>query len=277
MMLLVLLFISACWHNTPGNAEVVTSFEETCPQFFFKETPPGIGLEPTHPARICQRYKNQYRYATLYNKDKRIPVYSAYIYNPGTAKRPNNWMVEPQLVDLSLQPEMTSEGALLQKSRATQAELWNSQAILKDYKNLTNYNRGHLNPNSHQPDLDAKKSTFTLTNIVPQFIKLNGGTWNNYEQQTMMSNTQGCKETFALVGAVPGNNYIARGRVNKPSHLWSAACCFIDNNHIRSWAIIATNDKDVVEQLTLGQLEEKLAELYNRNGISLFHSDCPRE
>ncbi|KAL8222412.1 UNVERIFIED_CONTAM: hypothetical protein K2H54_075953 [Gekko kuhli] len=213
----------------------------------------------------------------MYDKANRIPVYSAYIYNPGTAKRPQNWMVEPQLVDLCLQPEMASEGAVLQRCRATETELRESQAVLQDYKNLTNYNRGHLNPNSHQPDLDAKKSTFTLTNIVPQYTKLNGGSWNNYEQQTMQSNTQGCKETFAVVGAVPGNNYIAGGRVNKPSYLWSAACCYIDNNHIRSWAIISRNDKDVVEDLTLGQLEEELAELYQLNGISLFHSDCPRE
>ncbi|XP_077196452.1 endonuclease domain-containing 1 protein-like [Paroedura picta] len=276
-MLLLLLFVCVGWHTTPGEAEVVESFEDTCPQFFFRETPPRIGLTASYMVPICQRYKNQYRYATLYDQENRIPVYSAYIYNPGQGKRPSNWMVEPQLVDLWLQPEMTSEGALLQKSRTTKAALEESQAVLQDYKNLIDYNRGHLNPNSHQPDPEAKKSTFTLTNIVPQFIKLNGGTWNNYEQQTMQRNTQGCKETFAVVGAVPGNNYIAGGRVNKPSHVWSAACCYIDNNHLRSWGIIATNDKDQVEELTLGQLEEKLAELYQRNSISLFHSDCPRQ
>ncbi|KAL8222378.1 UNVERIFIED_CONTAM: hypothetical protein K2H54_075915 [Gekko kuhli] len=276
-MLLVLLFVCLGWHTTPGDAEVVNSFEETCPRFFFRETPPRIGLTPAYLVRICQRYENQYRYATMYDKLNRIPVYSAYIYNPGEAKRPQNWMVEPQLVRLSLQPEMTSEKDLLLKKHVTRAELKKSQAVPQDYKNLINYNRGHLNPNSHQPNPDARKSTFTLTNIVPQYTKLNGISWKKYEEQTMQSNTQGCKETFAVVGAVPGNNYIAGGRVNKPSHLWSAACCYVDNNHIRSWAIVARNDEDVVEQLTLGQLEALLAVLYHQNSISLFHSDCPRE
>ncbi|XP_048357445.1 endonuclease domain-containing 1 protein-like [Sphaerodactylus townsendi] len=276
-MLLVLFLVCVWWCNIPGDAEVVNSFEETCPQFFFKGVPPGVGLQPNRPAWICQRYKNQYRYATLYDKDHRIPVYSAYIYNPGQAKRPKNWMVEPQLVDELLPPEMSSESAIVKKFRSTQAELMKSQAVSQDYKNLVDYNRGHMNPNSHQPDLDAKKSTFTLTNIVPQYIKLNGGTWNQYEQYTMSSNTQGCKETFAIVGAVPGNNYIANRRVNIPSYVWSAACCFIDNNHLRSWAVIASNDENVAEDLTLGELEEVLGVLYHGRSVSLFHSDCPRE
>nr|XP_060635668.1 endonuclease domain-containing 1 protein-like [Anolis sagrei ordinatus] len=276
-MLLALLLIGVSWYGTPGNGEVVTSFEDTCPHFFFRGVPPSLGLVPSRPARICQRYKNQYRYATLYDKDNRIPVYSAYIYNPGTAKRPNTWMVEPQLVDSTLQNEMESEGSFLYDSSSKEQALRNSQAVLQDYKNLTDLNRGHLNPNGHQPDRDAKASTFSLTNIVPQNIKLNGGTWNNYEQTTMARNTEGCRETFAVVGAVPGNNYIAGGRVNKPSYMWSAACCVVDNNHMRSWAIIARNDENVVYTLTLGQLEDKLAEFYNRNSILLFDHDCPRE
>ncbi|XP_061438645.1 endonuclease domain-containing 1 protein-like [Rhineura floridana] len=276
-MLLVLLLGGLAWQNVPGHGEVVTSFKDACPQFFFRETPPSIGLEPPCPARICQRYKNQYRFATLYDRDNRIPVYSAYIYNPGTAKRPSTWRVEPQLIDFTFQPDMETEWTLLQEHSAHEEALEGSQAVLRDYKNLTGFNRGHLNPNSHQPDLDAKASTFTLTNIVPQHINLNGGAWNNYEQSTMASKTEGCKETFAVVGAVPGNNFIAKGRVNKPSHVWSAACCVIDNNHLRSWAIIARNDENVVLTLTLGELERKLAELYNRNDIFLFDSDCPRE
>ncbi|XP_015283018.1 PREDICTED: endonuclease domain-containing 1 protein-like [Gekko japonicus] len=275
-MLLGLLLICVGWHTTPGGAEVVTSFEETCPRFFFRETPPRIGLTPAHLVRICQRYRNQYRYATMYDRPNYIPLYSAYIYNPGKAKRPQNWMVEPQLVRSSLPPEMTLEEDLLKK-QVTLAELEKSQAVLKDYKNLIDYNRGHLNPNSHQPNSDAKKSTFTLTNTVPQYEKLNGGSWANYEDKTMKVKTQGCKDTFAVVGAVPGNKYIAGKRVNQPSHVWSAACCYIDNNRIRSWAVIARNDKDAVEELTLGQLEGKLAELYQQNSISLFHSDCPRQ
>uniref|UniRef100_A0A8D0DJT5 ENDD1 protein n=1 Tax=Salvator merianae TaxID=96440 RepID=A0A8D0DJT5_SALMN len=275
--MLLLLLIGVCWHSAPGRGEVVTSFEDTCPQFFFRETPPSIEFGHSGYVQICQRYKNQYRYATLYDRNNRIPVYSAYLYNPGQAKRPKTWRIEPQLIDSTLQPEIETEYTLEQKTGVTEDALRQSQAVSNDYKNLIDFNRGHLNPNSHQPDVDAKTATFTLTNIVPQYIKLNGGSWNNYEQATMASNTQGCRETFAVVGAVPGNNFIAQGRVNKPGYMWSAACCVIDNNHLKSWAIIAQNDEDAVETLTLGQLEETLAKLYNLNNVLLFHSDCPRE
>ncbi|KAL7982816.1 hypothetical protein Chor_013152, partial [Crotalus horridus] len=274
-MLLLIFLLSVSWSNLPTNGEVVDSFEETCPQFFLRETPPVI-RHPPRSARICQRYQNLYRFATLYDKDNRVPVYSAYIYNPGTAKRPKKWMIEPQLINSSYQPEMETEGEFLNQKGPKEA-LKDSQAILQDYKNLTDYNRGHLNPNGHQPDYAAKSSTFTLTNIVPQFIKLNGGAWNNYEQTTMIQMTRGCQETFAVVGAVPGDTYISGGRVNRPSHLWSAACCVIDNNHLRSWAILARNDQNVVEKFTLGQLENRLARLYNVNHVSLFHGDCPRQ
>ncbi|XP_034608185.1 endonuclease domain-containing 1 protein-like [Trachemys scripta elegans] len=276
MLLLVLLQFSICCLML-GNSEVVTSFENTCPQFFFRETPPNDAIKPANPAQICQLYKNQYRFATLYDRDNRIPIYSAYVYQPGYGKRPDSWMVEPQLMGSNYQKEMATEWILLNDIGVDQGLLNESQAVLRDYKNLTNFNRGHLNPNGHQPDPDYKAATFTLTNIVPQFMNLNGGKWNNYEQEVMMSRTEGCATTYVVVGVVPGNNYIAGGRVNKPSHIWSAACCEIDNNHRKSWAVIALNDQNAVELLTLGELEEKLVELYRKEEILLFDSDCPRQ
>uniref|UniRef100_U3FCT9 Endonuclease domain-containing 1 protein n=1 Tax=Micrurus fulvius TaxID=8637 RepID=U3FCT9_MICFL len=273
LLFFILLFLS--WSQMPTSGEVVDSFQDHCPQFFLRETPPVIGVSRYH-VRICQRYQNLYRFATLYDQDNHIPVYSAYVYNPGKAKRPRKWMIEPQLINSMFQSDMETEGDFLNKKGPREA-LHDSQAVLEDYKNLTDCNRGHLNPNGHQPDYSAKSSTFTLTNIVPQFIKLNGGAWNNYEQTTMQQMTRGCQQTFAVVGAVPGDTNIARGRVNRPSHLWSAACCLIDNNHLRSWAVLARNDQNVVQKFTLGHLEEKLAQLYNVNRVSLFHSDCPRQ
>ncbi|XP_019399306.1 PREDICTED: endonuclease domain-containing 1 protein-like [Crocodylus porosus] len=276
-MLLVLVLLQVClcclWL---GSTEVVTSFEGTCPQFFFGGTPPGDALEPDSAARICQRYKNQYRYATLYDRNRRIPIYSAYLYQPGDGKRPNTWMVEPQLMGSSYPKEMKTEWTLMTTLNVSQNEIKKSQAVLQDYKNLTNCNRGHLNPNGHQPNPDSKASTFTLTNIVPQYEKLNGGQWNNYEQSIMATRTADCANTYIVVGVVPGNNYIAKGRVNKPSHIWSAACCEVDNNHRRSWAVIAENDKNAITLVTLGELEEQLTGLYHKGTVSLFHSDCPR-
>jgi len=172
---------------------------------------------------------------------------------------------------------MEKERTLLNYYNVSLEEISKTQAILQDYKNLTGLNRGHLNPNGHHADSSSRTATFTLTNIVPQNVKLNGGAWNNYEQQTMMKNTQGCKTTYVVVGAVPGNNYIAKGRVNKPSHIWSSACCEVDANHRKAWAVIAENDKNEVQLLTLGELEDVLTELYGRDQVYLFDSDCPRE
>ncbi|KAM6425001.1 endonuclease domain-containing 1 protein-like [Rhynochetos jubatus] len=276
MLLLLLLQVAASclWL---GHSEVVTSFESSCPQFFFRETPPNEALEPESPAWICQRYKNQYYFATLYDRKRRIPVYSAYLYQPGPGTRPKTWMVEPQLMGPTYPKTMERERTLLDHFSISLEQLSKSQAILQDYKNLTGLNRGHLNPNGHHSDSSSRTATFTLTNIVPQNEKLNGGAWNNYEQQTMIRNTQGCNTTYVVVGAVPGNNYIAKGRVNKPSYIWSSACCEVDTNHRKAWAVIAENDKNEVQLLTLGQLEDMLTQLYGRDQVSLFDSDCPRE
>ncbi|NXH16394.1 ENDD1 protein, partial [Bucco capensis] len=273
-LLLLQVLVSCFWL---GQSEVVPSFESSCPQFFFRETPPNEALEPEDPAWICQRYKNQYYFATLYDRSRRIPVYSAYLYQPGPGKRPKTWLVEPQLMGATYPKTMEREWTLLNSYSVSLEQLSKSQAILQDYKNLTGLNRGHLNPNSHHNSSESRTATFTLTNIVPQDEKLNGGAWNNYEQQTMMRKTQGCKTTYVVVGAVPGNNYIAKGRVNKPSYLWSSACCEVDTNHRKAWGVIAENDKNEVQLLTLGELEDMLTELYGRDQVSLFNSDCPRE
>ncbi|KAM6292388.1 endonuclease domain-containing 1 protein-like [Porphyrio hochstetteri] len=274
MLLLLQVLASCLWL---GHSEVVTSFESSCPQFFFRETPPNEAIEPENPAWICQRYKNQYYFATLYDRDRRIPVYSAYIYQPGSGKRPKTWLVEPQLMGLTYPKTMEREWTLLNYFNVSLEQLSESQAILQDYKNLTGLNRGHLNPSGHHGDSSSRTATFTLTNIVPQDAKLNGGAWNNYEQQTMIRRTQGCNTTYVVVGAVPGNNYIAKGRVNKPSFLWSSACCEVDTNHRKAWGVIAENDKNEVQLLTLGTLEDVLTQIYGSSQVSLFDSDCPRE
>ncbi|NXJ71475.1 ENDD1 protein, partial [Rostratula benghalensis] len=274
LLLLLLQVLASClWL---GQSDVVPSFQ-SCPQFFFRETPPNNTLQPNNPAWICQRYNNRYHYATLYNRDLRIPVYSAYLYKPDNATKPQNiWMVEPQLIGPSYPNTMETVNMLMNESRVTLEQISHSQAIPDDYKNLKGLNHGHLNPTCQQPTYSSKKATFSLTNIVPQYDKLNGGEWNRYEVQTMIKNTKGCTTTYVVVGAVPGNNLIPNGRVNIPSHIWSGACCEMGNNQMKAWGAIAENDKNEVQLLTLGDLEKKLTNLYRRGEVSLFHPDCPR-
>ncbi|KAM6385138.1 endonuclease domain-containing 1 protein-like isoform 1-T2 [Alca torda] len=275
LLLLLLQVLATClWL---GRSEVVTSFESSCPQFFFRQTPPNQALEPQNPAWICQCYKNQYYFATLYDRTRRIPVYSAYLYQPRTCKRTNTWLIEPQLLGPTYPRTMEQRSTFLKKFNITLEQLSESQAISTDYDNLKGLHRGHLNPCGHQNDSNSKNATFTLTNIIPQDEELNRGAWKNYEQQKMKTKTQDCKTTYVVVGAMPGNNYIAKGRVNKPSYIWSSACCEVDNNNRKTWGVIAENDKNEVELLTLGELENRLTQLYRGNQVLLFDSACPRQ
>ncbi|NWZ68844.1 ENDD1 protein, partial [Acrocephalus arundinaceus] len=224
-----------------------------------------------NPAWICQRHRNAYRFATLYDRDRRIPVYSAYKYKPGSGKRPNtSWYVEPQV-------NMQRESVLIDEKKFTLAQIEQSQAVIEDYDKMTGLDPGHLNPSGHHDSTDSKTATFTLTNIVPQNTSLNNGEWNVYEFKTMAKKSKGCTTTYVITGAVPGNTDAVQGRVNKPSHIWSAACCVVGTQPKRAWAVIAENNKNEVENLSLGELEARLTELYRGRAVHLFNNACPRQ
>ncbi|XP_039239417.1 endonuclease domain-containing 1 protein-like [Pipra filicauda] len=273
-LLLLQVWASCLWL---GHSEVVNPFA-SCPQYFYENTPPNNALLPQNPAWICQRYNNSYYYATLYDINRRIPVYSAYIYQPGPGTRRDEWMVEPQLIRNNLPKEMETEKTLSKNYNITSQQIGQNQAVNADYKNLTGLNRGHLNPNSHHNSNSSKYATFTLTNIVPQNSNLNGGAWNDYEQNTMANESKGCisNTTYVIVGVVPGNTSIANGRVNVPSHIWSSACCRMTSNKTKAWAAIVENKAKNITLLTLGKLEDQLTNLYGKGKVSLFHSACPR-
>ncbi|CAN8210502.1 unnamed protein product [Coccothraustes coccothraustes] len=269
-LLLLQVLASCLWL---GHSEVVTPFA-SCPLFFYAGTPPNNALNPKNPAWICQRFSNSYHYATLYDRDRRIPVYSAYKYQPrNTVTPPDWWFVEPQNVNLK---EMERESVLIDQHRFTLEQIEESQAVLDDYKGLKGLDRGRLNPSGHMESLESKTATLTLTNVVPQDSSLNKGQWNIYESKTMPKMTQGCTTTYVITGAVPGDNYVAEGRVNRPSHIWSAACCLVGTKPTSAWGAMAENNKNEVENLSLGELEERLSSLYGEM-VTLFDNACPRE
>ncbi|XP_064277616.1 endonuclease domain-containing 1 protein-like [Passer domesticus] len=274
-LLLLQVLASCLWL---GHSEVETPFAG-CPQFFYAGHPPNDALNPDNPAWICQRFRSSYHYATLYDRDRRIPVYSAYKYQPGDGRRPSDcWMVEPQLIDNNVNlKEMERDWILIQEKKFTLDQIKQSQAVPADYKELEGLDRGHLSPSGHQFSRESKMATFTLTNIVPQDSSLNKGQWNIYESKKMRTKTKtkGCTTTYVITGAVPGNTYVSEERVNRPSHIWSAACCLVDEETTKAWGAIAENDKNEVEELSLGELEERLTELY-KGEVTLFNNACPR-
>ncbi|NXB48278.1 ENDD1 protein, partial [Leucopsar rothschildi] len=272
-LLLLQVLASCLWL---GHSEVVTSFTR-CPQFFYAQTPPNDALNPQNPAWICQQYSNSHHYATLYNKDNRIPVYSAYIYQPGQGINSPVWFVEPQLISQNYSKDMHTEKSIEDQYNIPLETIGQNQAINKDYDNLQGLDPGQLTPCGHQTGDNSKWATFTLTNTVPLNSTLNSGKWKFYENQTMVNNTQGCDITYVITGAVPGSTYTPNGRVNIPSHIWSAACCLEGGNPTRAWGAFAKNDEDNVEDLSLGELENLLTMLYGKKMISLFTSACPRK
>lgn len=87
------LLVPFFWFGGLVHGEISHNLEE-CLKFFYENTiPQGISGEG-----ICQHYKNEYRFATLYDKKRRIPLYSAYKLSPGVSGRPEeDWKIEPQV------------------------------------------------------------------------------------------------------------------------------------------------------------------------------------
>lgn len=68
-----------------------------CLDFFYMRTPPGGIVADTYQP-ICQRYKNQYHFASLYNRQHRTPLFSAYTLAAALGRRPkSSWKYEPQV------------------------------------------------------------------------------------------------------------------------------------------------------------------------------------
>ncbi|XP_048059645.1 endonuclease domain-containing 1 protein-like [Megalobrama amblycephala] len=258
--------------------EVVDSFN-TCSQFFFNKQPPVIpGILENSVSQnnnryklICQKYEKAYRFATLYDTTNRIPVFSAYRYTgKGNFPRPKmKWMTESQL-DPPV-AEMTVQCL--------------NQAISADYCNnceSIKVNRGHLFPCCHAADSKTAESTFTLTNVVPQKISFNAGSWSRMEKETKeimdtCKNNNNKVVAYVLTGAIPGNNKMEE-KVNIPSYMWMAFCCY--NSMEKAWVSQAywapneeENTKVIIPKKSLLELQEFLNEKWGEN-VQLFQNYC---
>ncbi|XP_024264058.1 endonuclease domain-containing 1 protein [Oncorhynchus tshawytscha] len=268
-------------------SEVVVKFDPKCKEFFLDEkTPniPGILLDGTaqnHYKPICQLFNNIYRYATLYDTTNRIPVFSAYTFigtGGDSIKRPA-WKIEPQL-DEDKDPNM---------ALATPGINYPNQAVKEDYvgaEDTHKVNRGHMFPNEHARDTESKNSTFTLTNCVPQAVTSNAFSWCNMEKSVKKILENNCKDAndkikaYVVTGAVPSNDHTLKNRVNIPSHLWSAYCCY--NRNLDKWMAKAYWSENVAEvcgkkrlkPLALPDLYEKLNVIYPGGEVSVFPQQC---
>ncbi|OCT90239.1 endonuclease domain-containing 1 protein [Xenopus laevis] len=265
--------------------------------FNASDLPDGIKEnELTSPAYICQQYGNNVHFASLYDRGRRIPLYSAYILDKrSTSKSANNrpgfFNVEPQLVYRGVEGTMLRELDTVKKISKYNKEhgisekkvknrssylISTSQAIDDDYKG-SGYERGHVNPNGHHAGDKEQHATFTLTNVVPMTTKLNTDIWNKYEIK-MIGYADGCTTMYVVTGIVPGNNWIKRmntDSVNIPSYVWNAYCC-VDNNGkpIKSGAGLRENDNlnTTVNEIGITDLQVQLKN--SLGNIEIFQNNC---
>lgn len=89
------LLLAACFGGLVLG-ELSNNFSQ-CLNFFYNSTPPQ-GLSRPEYQPICQLYQNRYRFATLYDRQRRAPLYSAYQLKLADGTRPReSWMYEPQV------------------------------------------------------------------------------------------------------------------------------------------------------------------------------------
>uniref|UniRef100_A0A668ASG1 Uncharacterized protein n=1 Tax=Myripristis murdjan TaxID=586833 RepID=A0A668ASG1_9TELE len=222
-----------------------------CLQFFYNSWPPkGLAGTP-----VCQRFCNQYHFATLYNRQRRSPWFSAYLYSVPTGKRPKaSWKFEPQLA------YPAADGNMIPfPPGPVDQNVVESQAVELDYINST-YTRGHLNPSLHHQSHEDRASTFTLTNVVPQKAGSNDGPWEVLEQtinETLAAYCLG--EAYIVTGIIPyqQDEPWLHNRVAVPEYLWSAYCCPNYNNSLPqelqeafpTYAAIGRNDRNSTEEI----------------------------
>lgn len=260
-------------------ADVVDRFEDVpdCLEYFHKQKVPALGSSTPGVARLCQRFVNRYHFATLYDTNNRIAVYSAYIFQPSNGGgRESRWFVEPQLVESSWQGEM-KDGYWLGRDYPD-VYLGEKQALNEDYTN-SGFDRGHLNPNGHHA-VPSRNATFTLTNVVPQNPTTNQNAWRIHESDLTSLFLEKCSKAYVLVGAVPSaDNWIIKNnvkRVNIPDYVWNAYCC-VDNNGmpIDSGAGTARNtDENKVQKISVTQLQDFLQQFSSLPVGELFYNSC---
>ncbi|KAG8004020.1 Endonuclease domain-containing 1 protein [Nibea albiflora] len=215
-----LLLLLLPWFGGLVTGEIGDNFSK-CHHFFYEQTPPE-GIDSAGYQPICQRYENKYRFASLYDRQHRVPLYSAYILSSPDGNRPKEpWMYEPQLAFSCASSEMKPCHTPIDNN------VIESQAVPQDCKDST-YTKGHLNPSMHQWTNEDREATFTLTNIVPQKAGSNTGPWNILENEMLRKFKTYCNGSmYVITGAMPyssGPRWI-KNRVSVPEYMWSAYCC----------------------------------------------------
>ncbi|XP_058258304.1 endonuclease domain-containing 1 protein-like isoform X2 [Hemibagrus wyckioides] len=226
---------------------------------------------------IYLRWKTEYRFATVYDTERRIPVYSAYTFS-GKVKtnRINVWKIEPQLENIK---EYKSLKEMIDSPREA-GKIFNQavDSYYKDIKYIEVITRGHVFPYQFAADQDQSDSTFTLTNVAPQ-SNVSNHKWGKQVEDQMLkeikesSTLKQNHQAYIVTRVVPGENRISittNGKViekgiNIPSHFWSAFYCMNKTHpNIRTVkTYLAEQENFKLRHPSIYNLNKQLSDLYD--------------
>uniref|UniRef100_A0A8C7WVL4 Endonuclease domain-containing 1 protein n=1 Tax=Oryzias sinensis TaxID=183150 RepID=A0A8C7WVL4_9TELE len=202
----------------------------------------GKILDQNRYKPICQTYRNTRTFLTLYDTKERIP----------------------------LEDESAGKNMKIDNKKGA----YKYQASNLDYENSEPYTRGHVCPSSYASNKTIKTSTFTLTNIVPQVESFNRGSWEKMEtcvkcfMKKFCKNSNGVTEGYVVTGAQPGTEKL-KNRVNIPSLMWSAFCCYSDDQ--KAWLASAHWGENVADEPKDYLQTKSLNALYKDLGTPTFN------
>ncbi|XDV52327.1 hypothetical protein PO909_021067 [Leuciscus waleckii] len=240
-------------------SEVVKDFAY-CKGFFLNEDPPKFTPAwVTTVKKICQcvwdeNDDQKYLYATLYNTDWKIPIYSAYVFKKSiSVGRCDPWYIEPQLDDKYDDPCMAPQG---RKKKV-------NQAVNRDY-DKSGYEKGHLYPVQHTYDHISMLATSTLTNAAPQDSEFNRGKWKKNEEDVITDLRSCSSVAYVVTGVVPADKNIPKlkGKVTVSKYYWRATCCLKNGVFTGKGYIGPIGNNKIVQQLTITALQTRLATEY---------------
>ncbi|KAM6970009.1 endonuclease domain-containing 1 protein-like [Aplochiton taeniatus] len=281
--LVVLMGLPLAWSG------VVEDFNhvQRCKDSLYMGTPPRGYLGSPSLQRICQRLGDKPRYATLYDRRRHTPLYSAYTFKKSDGEKSVDqpWMYEPQLTS----GRGSSNMEPFPPSGSSHMALMESQAVLEDFADVVQYERGHLNPDQHQADPLDKAATYTLTNVVPQVREFNAGPWAHHRELLRQRLNNYCRGTAHVVtGTTSTGNMIRRNnqdRVGIPEYMWTAYCCpdfdrnapYLERYRFPVFGAYGLNDKvnNAVVEVSIKTLEKFLKSRMDVDkNYQLFYNDC---
>jgi endonuclease G len=155
--------------------------------------------------------------------------------------------------------------------------------------NRTGMTRGHMCPSSHRNNTEANaRSTFVMTNMVPQTEELNGGSWEGLERYCRDLCFDHGKELFIVcgphgVGGVSSRGKIATvgdGRVVVPKSCWKVILVLDGggtrgplarvNAATRAIAVVMPNTREPDENVPWSKYIVSIADVESLTGYRFF-------